>query len=50
MMSCDVTGMLAGGGWGGVGHGNLTSASMSSPVSLTLHVKGVGHEGDQFKI
>ena len=45
MTSRDIIGVIQG-GWGGVGHGNLTS----SPVTPTLNVISVHHEGDDFKI
>ena len=52
MMSRDVTGMLQGGGvgWGGSYKFDQHHLLESSPISPTLHVMGVGHEGDQFKI
>ena len=44
--SRDIIAVIRGGGVGGVGHGNLTS----SPVTLTVTVISVHHEGDHFKI
>ena len=60
MTSCDIIGMIEGGGVGlrggedTMGHGNVDQLSVSlptsSPVTPTLNVISVHHEEDHFKI